>query len=504
MKSRHQVSRAAIELIKSFEGYRRKAAQLPDGRWTIGYGHTLTAREGAEVSESDAEALLMYDLINVAHAVNEHSYTPLTQNQFDALCCFAFNVGVDNFRRSSVLRRVNEGQLLQAACAMEMWRKADFEGERIVIDALVRRRSAEKTLFLTPASGWIPAPSPVLRPKVDYDVVAASPRETPTALKTSTVGDRVVVERDETNAPRPTAPPVEPHAAPLATEIAAAGVGAALEQLMPDSAADAPQAPRMVEVEVEPEPQPEPEAPVVALQDLEPAPPPVIDEDAPDAPFSDDTADIVTLGQSQESEAVFEPVMTVVELPQPEPTPSPGPVLAVVNGDVGFTLTPAPEAAVETVSDDAFRIDLPEPANESAPGLFDVTFAEPVHQGGATRPLVNEDYIRRLVREDEMAELGGEFAFETPTEPARIQGLPLLGLGLGGMALFAGGVAWGLNANGGEGLLNPLVISWGAGLTGIVMAGFAAWRWLDGLAGAPFDDEDDVEEAEENGERAQA
>ncbi|HRD47770.1 MAG TPA: lysozyme, partial [Caulobacter sp.] len=216
MKPRYQVSRAAIELIKSFEGYRRKAAQLPDGRWTIGYGHTLTAREGAEVSEADAEALLMYDLINVAHVVNEHSYTPLTQNQFDALCCFAFNVGVDNFRRSSVLRRVNEGQLLQAACAMEMWRKADFEGERIVIDALVRRRSAEKTLFLTPANGWVPAPSPVLRPKVDFDAVAAAPRETPTALKTSTVGDRVVVEREEPAPARPTAPPVEPHVAPLA------------------------------------------------------------------------------------------------------------------------------------------------------------------------------------------------------------------------------------------------------------------------------------------------
>ena len=43
MKPRHQVSRAAIELIKTFEGYRQKAAQLPDGRWTIGYGHTLTA-----------------------------------------------------------------------------------------------------------------------------------------------------------------------------------------------------------------------------------------------------------------------------------------------------------------------------------------------------------------------------------------------------------------------------------------------------------------------------
>ncbi len=488
MKSRHQVSRAAIELIKSFEGYRRKAAQLPDGRWTIGYGHTLTAREGAEVSESDAEALLMYDLINVAHAVNEHSYTPLTQNQFDALCCFAFNVGVDNFRRSSVLRRVNEGQLLQAACAMEMWRKADFEGERIVIDALVRRRSAEKTLFLTPANGWIPAPSPVLRPKVDYDVVAASPRETPTALKTSTVDDRVIVERDETNAPRPTAPPVEPHTAPLATEIAAAGVGAALEQLMPE---------------------PQPEAPAYAVRDLEPAPPPVIAEDALDTPVADEGIEIVTVADSMlepepEPEADAQPAMTVVELQQPEPpsTPSPGPVLAVVNGDVGFTLTPAPEVSVEPASDDAFRIDLPEPANESAPGLFDVTFAEPVHQGGATRPLVNEDYIRRLVREDEMAELGADFTFDAPTEPARVQGLPLVALGLGGIALFAGGVIWGLNAQAGEGLLNPLVVSWGVGLTGIGMAGFSAWRLLKNLFDTPFDDED--EDDMETDDRAQA
>lgn len=494
MKSRHQVSRAAIELIKSFEGYRRKAAQLPDGRWTIGYGHTLTAREGAEVSESDAEALLMYDLINVAHAVNEHSYTPLTQNQFDALCCFAFNVGVDNFRRSSVLRRVNEGQLLQAACAMEMWRKADFEGERIVIDALVRRRSAEKTLFLTPANGWIPAPSPVLRPRVDYDVVAASPRETPTALKTSTVDDKVVVERDETDAPRPTAPPVEPHTAPLATEIAAAGVGAALEQLMPEAAP-------------EPAAAPEPEAPAYEVRDLEPAPPPVIEEDAPDTVFGDEADEIVTVGETPawpqaETEAVFEPVATVAPQAEPTPAPTPGPVLAVVNGDAGFTLTPAPEPWTDTASDDTFRIDLPEPANESAPGLFDVSFAEPVHQGGATRPLVNEDYIRRLVREDEMADLNTDYAFETPTEPARIQGLPLVALGLGGMALFAGGVAWGLNANGGEGLLDPLVISWGAGLTGIVMAGFAAWRWLDGLADGPLDDED--EDEMETDERAQA
>mgnify|MGYP006988316285 CR=1 FL=1 len=59
--------------------------------------------------------------------------------------------------------------LLQAACAMELWRKADFEGERIVIDALVRRRSAEKTLFLTPTHGWVPAPSELIGRTVHPD-----------------------------------------------------------------------------------------------------------------------------------------------------------------------------------------------------------------------------------------------------------------------------------------------------------------------------------------------
>ena len=233
MKPRYQVSRAAVDLIKRFEGYRMKAAQLPDGRWTLGYGHTLTARAGASVSEQDAEALLLYDLITVAHAVNENVYTPLNQNQFDALACFAFNIGTDNFVRSGVLRRLNEGALLQAAGAMEMWRKADFEGERIVIDALVRRRSAEKTLFLTPTDGnWVAAPSSVLRPKVDHDAGALIPAQTPAAITTSLEGDRAVAYRED-------ASPVllTKESGPSASEQAAAAVGARLEAILPDEVA---------------------------------------------------------------------------------------------------------------------------------------------------------------------------------------------------------------------------------------------------------------------------
>src|ERR1700761_4872422 len=124
MNPRYKVSRSGIELLKDFEGLRRQSAQLPDGRWTVGYGHTKSARAGVTITESDAAALLTYDLIEVVNAVNDWVFTPMTQNQFDALVCFAFNVGLDAFRASTVLRRVNEGSMLQAAWSLEMWRKA--------------------------------------------------------------------------------------------------------------------------------------------------------------------------------------------------------------------------------------------------------------------------------------------------------------------------------------------------------------------------------------------
>jgi lysozyme len=201
------VSRTAIDLIKRFEGYRRAAAQLPDGRWTIGHGHTLTARQGAEVSADDAEALLLYDLIGVSHVLNEAVYTPLTQNQFDALASFVFNIGLDSFHQSGVLRRLNEGALIQAACAMELWRKAIVGGERIVIDALVRRRSVEKTLFLTPqGEAWVPAPTPILRPLLDTDARDIVPLQAPVQVTAVLEGDQLVVLREDEPAPAPVAP----------------------------------------------------------------------------------------------------------------------------------------------------------------------------------------------------------------------------------------------------------------------------------------------------------
>jgi len=345
MKARHQVSRNAVTLIKRFEGYRGSAAQLANGRWTIGYGHTLTAREGATVSLQDAEALLLYDLIPVAHAINEHTYTPLTQNQFDALASFVFNIGAENFQRSAVLRRINEGALIQAACSMEMWRKADFGGERIVIDALVRRRSAEKNLFLTPPDGWIAAPSPILPPKVDYDASYAVPRQAPTSVVASLDSDRAEAHLDPAAVIVPVPP--EEDETPTLSERAAAAVRVRLEALVPE--------------EPEPVAQPPPPAParesVLEVQPFPEALPP-----EPSAPTLASAFDAPFIAQDQ-------PVPSPADAPSPfvEPAPAPEPK------------RPAP---IE-------RPVLTEPRAESVVSSFDPGYAlDTASDSGKTLPLV--------------------------------------------------------------------------------------------------------------------
>lgn len=266
-KPRHQASHVAIALIERFEGYRREAARLPDGRWTIGYGHTRSAREGASVSHEDAEALLVYDLRAVAAAIHEAVFTPLSQNQFDALASFVFNIGAENFRHSAVLRRINEGAMLEAAYALEMWRKADLEGERIVVDALVRRRAAEKALFLTPDGGFVPTPSPVVEPKADYGldlagpgdaVELAPPLEGPLAVASAAAEDAAPGEREALSP----------------SERAAANLAARLKVLAPEPPPDEPappppQSPTAAEPEPGPFPIAEPEpAAAKPVQDL--------------------------------------------------------------------------------------------------------------------------------------------------------------------------------------------------------------------------------------------
>lgn len=429
MKPRHQVSRAAVDLIKRFEGYRQKAAQLPDGRWTVGYGHTLTAREGASVSEKDAEALLLYDLISVAHSVNEHTYAPLNQNQFDALVCFAFNIGLDNFLRSGVLRRINEGSLLQAACAMEMWRKADFEGERIVIDALVRRRAAEKTLFLTPANGeWVPAPSPVLRPKVDYDASCAVPRQTPAAVNTRTEGDRVVAERED-GLPLNVVVPEED--GPTATEQSAAAVAARLEAILPETPAPiAKPAIRQDDLGLPEPPVPTRPAEIAPAPTLFPSEPQAVSDEAPPAPVEFTPFRLTPLATEE------------VEAETPVETPTP-----IRSAPSEPTLFGAPVTNASVFNLDGFST-----SEDASVGVMDV-------------PLVE------------------------PEQPRFGNASLLISLGILGLALFGGGVLWILTvAAGSDGQVK--LFGYGASMVGAICFVVSAYLLLRRLAGPDTSDDE--------------
>ena len=128
-------------LIKSFEGFRPRAVQREGGGWVIGYGHTLSAREGATVSEAEAELLLQYDLIPVVKAVAEATPVSLNQHQFDALASFAYSIGVARFRTSDVVEHLNAGAPARAVAAM-----ADWDDEAAARKPS-RRRSAEYALF---------------------------------------------------------------------------------------------------------------------------------------------------------------------------------------------------------------------------------------------------------------------------------------------------------------------------------------------------------------------
>jgi lysozyme len=172
--SRLTASRAAFDLIASFEGYRTRAVRTPNGQWTLGFGHTATAREGLSVTRAEAEDLLRWDLLPIEDTVRQVALTPLNQSQFDALVSFAFNIGLENFKTSDVLKYLNQGQPVAAALSMHAWRRAPVNGRVLTIDALVRRRAAESAMFLETIGARPAAPTSIIRPQIDYSAALLS------------------------------------------------------------------------------------------------------------------------------------------------------------------------------------------------------------------------------------------------------------------------------------------------------------------------------------------
>lgn len=132
------------DLLKSHEGLRLKAYMpTPNDVWTIGYGHTKTAKPGMVITAARALELLDGDIAWAEHAVRRLVTVPLKQHQFDALVSFAYNVGAGAFGRSTLLRMLNAHDYDGAAGQFPRWNKQAGR----VLAGLTKRRAEEQALF---------------------------------------------------------------------------------------------------------------------------------------------------------------------------------------------------------------------------------------------------------------------------------------------------------------------------------------------------------------------
>ena len=132
-----------LALIKKFEGCELKAYQCSAGVWTIGYGHTKDVVEGMEITQEQAEQMLVDELHEYESYVNEYVTVALSQNQFDALVSWVYNLGPANLKASTMLKVLNDGKYEDVPYQMKRWNKAGGK----VLDGLVRRREAEALLY---------------------------------------------------------------------------------------------------------------------------------------------------------------------------------------------------------------------------------------------------------------------------------------------------------------------------------------------------------------------
>lgn len=141
---------AALKIITEFEGFRADPYQCSAGVWTIGYGSTRdpagqpVSPDTPPLTMEQALAWMQRDLAEFEARVTELVKVPITADQFGALVSLTYNIGPVALAQSTLLRKLNAGDSAGAADEFPKWRKA---GGR-VLPGLVRRRAAERELFL--------------------------------------------------------------------------------------------------------------------------------------------------------------------------------------------------------------------------------------------------------------------------------------------------------------------------------------------------------------------
>lgn len=150
-------SDALVEFVKPWEGLKLEPSpdRLVPSKIDVGYGHVLLpGEERRPITVDEADELLRWDLYIVNDGVNSLVAVQLEQRQHDALCAFAYNVGLDidddniaeGLGDSTLLRRVNEGNLDAAAAQFTLWVHANHSNA--IVPGLLKRRLAEQAMFV--------------------------------------------------------------------------------------------------------------------------------------------------------------------------------------------------------------------------------------------------------------------------------------------------------------------------------------------------------------------
>jgi len=138
------ISEQGLNLIKRYEGCVLKAYRCPAGVLTIGYGHTGGVRDGQVITRQEADEYLKRDVKVAETCISTAIQDRLSQNQFDALCSFIFNVGCGNFLRSTLLKKIKVNPSDPAIRAeFAKW----VHAKNVVLPGLVKRRKEEAELY---------------------------------------------------------------------------------------------------------------------------------------------------------------------------------------------------------------------------------------------------------------------------------------------------------------------------------------------------------------------
>jgi len=149
-----RMSQAGIVCLQALEGWRSVVYRDEGGRETIGYGHLITAEDKimkrylGPISRQEGAALLGHDIARIEPDVSVMIRRVIKQNEFDALMCFAFNLGAMALRNSRLLAHVNAGSDEATIEAEFMrWCRVSINGSKVVSQGLLKRRAAEVRLW---------------------------------------------------------------------------------------------------------------------------------------------------------------------------------------------------------------------------------------------------------------------------------------------------------------------------------------------------------------------